>query len=421
MIYRGKFFLLMLLMCLLGSACTTSASANLKPVVPPAPQSSLDGQTGLIFLPLLASPSTYYQTFDGEPNEPKPWQPATWDVTVHSRDSDTWKALEPMHAAHGMDCSAPPASHTITDYEDAVFQCRDHVMTSLNAKGYGVIYLTPNQMVNFGDGEAVVSWDMSTLRTSQRDWVDLWITPYAENLQLPLESWLPDLQGEPRNAIHIRMDTTNGQTIFKGEIIRNFVTTDVTTNNWTGYETVLTPSAKRRDRFELRISRNYIKFGMPQYNLWWVDTKIDDLGWSTGVVQFGHHSYNPMKDCSDCAPNTWHWDNVMIDPAVPFTIIRASQRSTDATSGGVITLPAPAPADARLRFAGIGKQLEVSFDDGKTWQAAQRQAQPRNVEEQFSSYWTPIPPGTQQVLVRGEKWWGGEWTVRDISVWSQRT
>ena len=39
-------------------------------------------------------------------------------------------------------------------------------MTSINASGYGVIYLTPDQMVDFSAGEAVVRFDMSTFRTS---------------------------------------------------------------------------------------------------------------------------------------------------------------------------------------------------------------------------------------------------------------
>ena len=85
----------------------------------------------------------------------------------------------------------------------------------------------------------------------------------------------------------------------------------------------------QRDTFELDISKNHIRFGMPQYNFWWVDADIPTLDWSQGVVQLGHHSYNPEKDCNydgTCGPNTWHWDNVSITPAVPFTILRADQR-----------------------------------------------------------------------------------------------
>lgn len=415
--------LLLTLTCAIGVAAITWLSLSFVSALTGAPGKphSAPVRVGPIYLPLLAAPGpagAYTQTFDGDPPQPQAWQPATWDVTVHSRNVGTWQQLEPMQAGHGANCSAPPESHQLTQYEDAVFLCKNHMMTAIKAEGYGVIYLTPNQLLDLSAGEAVVRWNMSTLRTSDRDWVDVWITPYEDNLQLPLESWLPDLQGEPRNAVHIRMNVTNGQTVFTGEVVRNFEVTDITTNNWTGYETRLGPDARRRDLFELRLSSTHVKFGMPEYNLWWIDTTIADLGWTVGVVQFGHHSYNPTKDCTGCAPNTWHWDNIELAPAMPFTMLRADRRSVDAASP-VVRFGAPAPDGAHLRFAGIGNALEVSFDNGKTWTPAQRQAQPRQVEEHFSSYWTPIPSGTQQVLFRGQDWWGGPWTVRDSSVWAR--
>ena len=157
---------------------------------------------------------------------------------------------------------------------------------------------------------------------------------------------------------------------------------------------------------------------MPEYDVWWYDTEMPALDWSKGIVQFGHHSYTPEKDCTGCAPNTWHWDNVQITPAVPFTIIHAKQRYTDAKAGAQIDLAQPVPDNAYLRFAGIGKALEVSFDGGKSWTPATAKAQERYVEENFWSYWMPLPPGTQQIMFRGEKWWGGDWRVRDVSAWS---
>jgi hypothetical protein len=372
-------------------------------------------------------PTGFIETFDGEPAHPQPWHPATWDVTVHSRDLETWNTLEPMEAMHGSDCAAPPASHMISSYEDAVFLCRDHVMTSILAEGYGVIYLTPNQLVDFSNSEAVISWDMSTARASGRDWIDLWITPYLDNLQLPLEEWLPDLNGEPRNAIHVRMDLANGDTMFHTSIIRNFETFDLPDQNLgIGYESFLTPDSKRRDKFELRISRDHIRFGMPTYSFYWVDSAIPALDWAQGIVQFGHHSYNPAKadGCpinqnakTGCGPTTWHWDNININPAVPFTIIRAEQRVADVETPQ-IHFPTPAPANSYLRFAGIGKQLEISYDNGQTWQPARQQAQKKSVEEHFGSYWMPIPSGIQNIQFRGSNWYGGDWMVRDISIWS---
>ncbi|MFN8502608.1 hypothetical protein [Kouleothrix sp.] len=364
---------------------------------------------------------TFLEPFSGQPAGPQPWKPASWDVTVHSRDIATWEQLEPIEAMHGSDCSPEPARHMISSYDESVFQCRDHLMTAIKAEGYGVIYLTPNQMVDFSGGEAVVRFDLSTLRTSQRDWVDLWISPYQDQLQLPLEDWLPDLQGEPRNAVHVRMDLMNNGTGFRAAVIKNFATTDLP-GNIVAYESVLTPDAKRRDTFELRISRTHIRFGMPGYNLAWVDANIADLGWDRGVVQFGHHSYNPAKSdgCgSICQPNTWHWDNISISPALPFTLLRADRRVVDPTTAAGVTFAAPAPANANLRFVGIGSAIEASFDGGATWQAATPQAQKLHADDHFSSYWMPLPAGVVSVQFRGTDWWGGKWQVRDLSIWAQ--
>ncbi|MBE0697421.1 MAG: hypothetical protein IH586_10905, partial [Anaerolineaceae bacterium] len=270
-------------------------------------------QTGgqQIFLPLVFRKDiiTFSETFDVDPAAPQPWQPANWDVAVHSRDVGTWNTLEPMQAGHGADCSPPPAAHQVRQYQDAVYLCKNHLMTAINATGYGVIYLTPNHMVDFTEQEAVIRFDLSTERTSERDWIDVWITPYDDHLQLPLSDFYPDLGGEPRRAIQVEMANFNRKTTFAFNRITNFAAAGYTGTAWIGYEDFLTPSAMRRDTFELRISRTHIKFGMPAYNFWWYDKTIPALDWTVGVVQFGHHSYNPKKDCSGCLPNTWHWDN----------------------------------------------------------------------------------------------------------------
>src|SRR5690348_8299611 len=82
-----------------------------------------------------AAAAGWSQTFDGRPSHPTPWSPPDWDVQVHSRDTGTFKELQPMAAHHGGNCSAPPDTHMISSYEDAVFQCNDHVMTSMYANG----------------------------------------------------------------------------------------------------------------------------------------------------------------------------------------------------------------------------------------------------------------------------------------------
>jgi hypothetical protein len=379
-----------------------------------------------VYLPLAAGPlggglpaGAYVQTFDGAPSSPQPWRPANWDIAIHSRDVDTWDSLEPMQAMHDNTCAAPSTTRTISHYEDAVFQCRNHLMTAIQAEGYGVIYLTPNQMIDFSGGEAIIRFDLSTLRTSGRDYVDVWITPYADNLQLPFEEAEVDLAGPPRNAVQVRMNFSENS--FKAIVYRNFQPTELDSTWWVTYDQFLTPDPARRDTYELRISRTHIKFGMPAYNFRWVDTPMPNLGWSRGVVQLGHHSYNPLKDCGGpCSANTWHWDNLIIAPAVPFGIERADQRIVKASSVTSVNFASPAPANSHLRFSGIGQKLEVSFDGGVSWKPAQLQAQEAAYvkEEHFKSYWMSIPQGTQQVRFRGQSWYGGNWYIRDITRWT---
>jgi hypothetical protein len=378
------------------------------------------------FLPLVSSPANsraFIETFDGAPGQPLSWRDtgwaARWDVAVHSRDVNTWYQLEPMNTDHGADCSPPPATHPLSRrYEDAVYQCRNHVMTAIKAEGYGMIYLTPNHMVDFSQGTATIRFDVSTLRTSLRDWIDLWITPYEDNLQIPLQTDIAmvDASGPPRRAVHVLMDLTGN--FFHVTVYNNFQPTRYR-GAYTPYDNLFTPDARRRDTFELQISRTRVKFGMPSYNLYWVDTTIPDLGWDHGVVQLGHHSYNPLKDCSTCKPGTWHWDNVMISPSRPFTIVHANRLYAD-REHPTVTLAAPAPANAHLRFTGIGPNLQVRFNDG-AWQPAVLQAQDSRYfkDEHFRNYWMPIPAGTTQVEFRGDRWWGADWHARNITVWAR--
>ena len=78
------------------------------------------------------------------------WQPSNWGVDANN--FDMWLgngfSMDNMAAHHGHDCSAPPASHAVDSLDDAVFQCRDHIMTSV-AGHYAAAYLTPPAMIDF--------------------------------------------------------------------------------------------------------------------------------------------------------------------------------------------------------------------------------------------------------------------------------
>ena len=146
--------------------------------------------------------------FDLNPSSPLPLAQSGvaggFDVQVHSRDSSTWgdSALDSMQAQHGADCSGPPSTHENHTYAGAVFICNNHVMTAMNAGGYGMIALTPGQLLNCSQG-CTVQWDMSTERSSLRDWPDVWLTPWSDNLTLPFDAGDVDLQGVPRRGIHL--------------------------------------------------------------------------------------------------------------------------------------------------------------------------------------------------------------------------
>lgn len=387
-------------------------------------------------LPTSGAPFSF--NFAGNPSSPQPWNPSNWDVVVNSRDVRTFAQLEGMQAQHGADCGPPPATHFNNTYQGAVFICRNHVMTAINAGGYGEIVLTPDHMVDFSGGETTIRFNLTTLRTSFRDWVDIWLTPFEDNLVLPIDPGLGavDLQGPPLRGIQVRMDQGAGGTIFRANVIDNFKATALPFRATKSVEKLVgTPSSAIRTMFELTISRTHLKFGAPTLGYYWVDAPLAGLSFTRAVVQLAHHSYNPTKHCTPsptlaCLPNTWHWSNFYISNAVPFTLIRGDQQVMhDAVASlgvgatpKVVNFPAPAPPSAFLRFAAIGK-IEISLDGGKSWEAARRQKQAFSYVEHFSSYLTPIPAGTASVLIRGYKWgWGSNpgnpWWVRDIAIWS---
>jgi hypothetical protein len=255
--------------------------------------------------------------------------------------------------------------------------------------------------------------------------VDVWLSPFEDQIALPLQDWLPDLTGNPRRSVHVWMGLEGDKSNFGASISQSFKSTDLRRADETAYERVLTPSAVRRDTFELRISRTSLKFGMPAYNLWWIDTRFADIGWNKAVLQFGHHSYNPTKDdkCQggSCAPNTWHWDNVSISTAQPFTILKPDQHRVGEATRSWVAFPNGAPEGSYLRFAGIGSAIEVSFDEGRSWYQATMHPVQQVAEDHFRPYWMPVPAGTTRVDFRGRSWYGGEWMARGISIWSLTT
>ena len=380
--------------------------------------------SGSFFSGAFATAYTFSENFNGAPSAPQSWPSSnTWNIAVHSRDTNSWQTLPSMEAAYGSNCS-PSGTHTVTDYEDVVFQCNNQVMTAINGSGYGSAVMMPNYKVDFSDGEAVIRFDVSTLRSSTNDFFDIWITPFNDQLVYPAIGWMPDLVGEPKDAIHVYLDMGSSSRI-KAAVVRNFQSTDApgTAQSWQGYEAFLTPSTTP-ETFEIHVTQTSLKVGMPNYNFWWVDTTFPALGWAEGVVQFGHQSNNPYQPCGNdgsCGPNTWRWDNISIFPAFPFTMLPADRRFINAANDEAVGFSAAAPANSFLRFAAVGNNIEVSFDGGLRWEAAALQSQTRVDSSKFQTYWMPVDAGTSSVMVRGTNWWGGGWHVRDIALLSETT
>jgi hypothetical protein len=364
---------------------------------------------------VIGASAPYAETFDGNPPAPLAFDGVDFDVQVHERGS-RGPSLPSMNAQHGPDCAAPPATHTVNTAADAVFICRDHLMTALNGPEYGVIYLTPNRMLDFS-ASGTVKFDVSTGDQSKRDWIDLWVTPYADNLALPLQPDLPDAQGEPRNGIHLQQDFSdnswhlavfrNGsRTVYGGGLNANTSGAFVT-------------DFARRDTMEVTVTPTRVRLTMPQYGLVLVDQTIPALPFTSGVVQFGHHSYSPTKDGSG-SPNTWHWDNFSIDPAIPFSITKAGGPNyiQSPNGSGTVTFP-PAPAGAELRFSGLSGPGGIKVN-GATVQPRG----PVRAQEQVASYSIPIAEGATSatIQVASSVWCGGRsCQAKDFHVWSLST
>jgi hypothetical protein len=367
---------------------------------------------------------TYVARFTGTPGAPRgACRIEGWDVQVHSRDSNTWLELEPIDAQHGPDCAGPPAAHHAEAYEDSVYLCRDHLMTAIRASGYGVIYLTPNQMVDFSTTEGVIQFDLSTERMSTRDWWDVWVTPYEDNLALPFNSGDVDLQGVPKRGLHL--DVTGIEYAPILYTMHDYAEQQQNSPQATapidqGIAAGTNQSAVRQT-FKLTVNRTFVRFErLPSATapaLVFFEGNIEDLGFSKGVVQFGHHSYNPTKDNAG-VPATWHWDNFSISPAVPFTIIGADRRYAGEEK---VTFDRPAPANSMLRFSGIGA-ISVSID-GAPFQRAQLQpgsTQGSGHVEHMSSYWHPIPEGARSIRLRfaADSWYKGPFIAKDFAIWA---
>jgi hypothetical protein len=379
---------------------------------------------GVAISPTLVASQPYSFNWSGTPAAPQSVVPSTWDVQIHQRAGSD--ATFSMQAQHGGDCSAPPATHLIATLPESVFICKNHLMTAINGTEYGEIALTPDHMADWSTGTTAITVQVSTQQFNPSDFVEVWVTPFADNQTLPFRASDPDLQGPPKNALVFSFNPGEMFGTHEGDVSRvdNFNFTSLPRARGDILSSITAVSPVIRTAYEMDISSGHIRFGLPAFNLWWTDTNIAALPYTQGVVTLTHHSYNPEKHQPGTGVDSWHWSNFAITNSVPFTIINGAERSLNPSGATTVHFPAPAPANSFLRFSGIGPQSNtyaVSYNGGATWvsPALQSHAAAGTHAEHFSAYFTPIPAGTQTVMFRGNNWWGGDWWVRDPAIWSQ--
>jgi hypothetical protein len=353
--------------------------------------------------------------FDGTPTSPLPISQhpdyLTFDVQVHERGSTT--SLPAINAQHGTDCSAPPATHPNTSFEGSVFQCRDHVMTAINGNEYGLIVLTPNRLLDFSQGGSV-TFELSTEKMSNRDWWDVTVSPFLDAQALPLLSNLSqgvDLQNPNRNSVVIATDNGEGAPALK--VTRNGAITDYG-NPFIPANSGVTAAnqAATRQPFNLTLTATHVRFerlaSATGPAVVFVDRDIPALSWTQGVVQFGHHSYDPFKDGAGVAA-TWHWDEFDVQPSTAFTIEHAAPRALFDT--GTVTFPA-APSGAYLRFSALCRPVVNGVAASKMTDSGH--------PEHASSYMVPIPAGSTSASIgfAADSWFFQDCQAKDFSTWA---
>src|SRR3990167_2343304 len=355
----------------------------------------------------------YVETFDGDPISPQPYFSNSVAITRTERNL-TGDTLQPAHpASHGSDCSAPPATHINNgSRETSVFLCKNHIMTSISGTPYGAVYLTPSALVDWSSGSAKVSWRMSTGRSSARDFISVDITPWDNILDVPAGPVVDnDLNGAPLNAIHIEMDLFTDR--ITPEIYIDGARIFYNESNIIPFSNVVTPDNARRDLFELTINSSSVELRLNTV-LIMRGTGIT-APFTSGMVQFSHHSYSPGKGCdasfvesqiNPCvdgddiaSSNTWHWDEFKISPAIPLAFIQGIPDFVEGNTTRLVTLQAPTVLDSKLRFNAIG-QVELSWNGTDFFIASIQPGNQERDEFHVSNYWVTIPAGVTQFYIR---------------------
>jgi hypothetical protein len=446
-------------------AAAVDHSQHLHPAAAAAAQAPLLGGGSAVTASVPAAPGPFLATFDGTPSAPAAVQNMGWDIVPTGFDRRQVGTAVQV-AQHGPACDRPgfpyisSNTHAMATSRDTVFICNDHLMTATGLSGYGAIYMIPPALADFSSGSTTISWDMSTLRTAARDWVYFTIMPFDGHNKFAYNN---SDQAIPPDNINVKLGGTNA--LLATERVSGGGDVSIGGDDFTTWDMVqaangLVEDAARRDSFVIDLSATHLRVCLTGNNtgakytykgsspFCWVDadlpTALSSSVWhGQAVFMITHVSYNAEKSCSsaedqfsivhnptgdaECPPDTWHWDNVGINPAIPFTILNPEQQYAqfgDPSGGNTVTFSTPAPADAHLSYIGAGDctAQRFSVDGGATWiraipQPATTQCQhPENGGE----YWTPIPEGATSVKFTGTGAFGGGqfWGAEGISIWA---
>jgi hypothetical protein len=370
------------------------------------------------------------------PSMPQRWLPTNFDVQIHTRDMQSDPNGNDAHNAdHGAACEAPPATHPISSWQESVFICHNHVMTSIKSGGYGLITLTPDHMADWSGGPVTIGFSVSTFHSDPRDWITVDVSPFSEQLALPFNEGEVDLQGMPAHYVELETDAFNGRTQWKAvegpsRFCGSFCGLDAG-QEWPTFneQTGIAASKAVRTPFQFIFDAHSYKFLVAPNAPAGAGKVILSGSWpqpltfTQGVVQFSHDSCNPDKcdtgviDSTTCEPTTWHWSDFSISSAVPYTLLRPIDLPVVSAPVGEIAFAQPAPANSYLKFAGIGS-IQVSYDGGKTYAPAQKPPMDASLyhEEHFTNYLTPVPAGAKSVKIKVDGGWFGPGQARDFSI-----
>lgn len=225
------------------------------------------------------------------------------DVDVQGRGdtSGSWQG------DHDLDCGPPTTSRTITkaDRHDAIYACRDHLMTSMgHVDGYSLVWFSPNRI--FRD-QRTVSWDVNSTDLGTRQWWEVAIVP-AGAPDMSCISWLPcDIPSYPAGAVvvgtrdsHIRVWSNGAE--------RNATWETLCRSG----EHSLDPEGC--DSKAIRRPWSVTDNGDGTLSISFRSHRVTVPGsFPDGDfrVVFKDHSYTPLKD-GPVSGFTWHWDDIAI-------------------------------------------------------------------------------------------------------------